>query len=77
MQECDQVGIEQVGVFICDGEGLLKIYSEREPDENEKENFTDSYGVVHPQPVLKSYNPNYNPRPIRPYSVFQVVGRVL
>ncbi len=77
VQECEQVGIGQVGVFIYDGEGYLKMYSEQEPDESVADDFTDSYGTVHPQPVLESYNQKYEPRPIRPGTVFQVVGRVL
>ena len=77
VQECEQVGISQVGVFIYDGEGYLKMYSEQEPEESVADDFTDSYGTVHPQPVLESYNQKYDPRPIRPGTVFQVVGRVL
>ena len=77
VQKCEQVGIGQVGVFIYDGEGYLKMYSEQEPDESVAEDFTDSYDTVHPQPVLESYNQKYEPRPIRPGTVFQVVGRVL
>ncbi len=77
VQECEQVGIGQVGVFIYDGEGYLKMYSEQEPDEAVADDFMDSYGTIHPQPVLESYNQKYEPRPIRPGTVFQVVGRVL
>ena len=77
VQECEQVGIGQVGVFIYDNEGYLKVYNEQEPDADVAEEFTDSYGTVHPQPVMESYNPKYDPRVVRPSAVFQVVGRVL
>ena len=77
VQECEQIGIGQVGVFVYDNEGFLKIYSEQEPDEEIAEEFTDSYGVVHPQPVLESYNPKYAPKVLQPSAVFQIVGRVL
>ena len=77
VQECEQVGTGQVGIFIYGGEGFLKIYAEREPDENDAEAFTDSYGNVHPQAVLESLNPKYEPRLIRPDTLFKVVGRVL
>jgi len=77
VQKCDRVGIGRVGVFIYDGEGYLKIYSEQDPEENIADAFTDSYGIVHPQPVLESYNPAYSPRPINPNLEFQVVGRAL
>lgn len=77
VQECSEIGVGQVGVFVYDNEGFLKIYSEQEPDEDVAEEFTDSYGVIHPQPVMESYNPKYEPRVIRPSAVFQIVGRVL
>ena len=77
VQECEQVGIGQVGVFIYDNEGYLKVYNEQEPDADVVEEFTDSYGTVHPQPVMESYNPKYDPRVVRPSAVFQIVGRVL
>lgn len=77
VQECEQVGIGQVGVFIYDNEGYLKVYNEQEPDADVAEEFTDSYGTVHPQPVMESYNPKYDPRVVQPSAVFQIVGRVL
>ena len=43
----------------------------------EKPQYTDSYGVVHPQPVLHSYNPAYVPRAVKFGAFFQIVGRVL
>ena len=77
VQECGQVAVGQVGVFIYDGEGFLKMYSEQEPDGEIAEEYTDSYGVVRAQPVLESYNRKYGPRVIMPDAVFRVVGRVL
>lgn len=77
VQECDQIGIGQVGVFIYDNEGYLKIYNEQEPDQDVIEEYTDSYGTVHPQPVMESYNQKYEPRVVQPSAVFQIVGRVL
>ncbi len=77
VQECDRIGIGQVGVFICGGEGYLKMYAEREPDESAVDEYRDSYGVVHPQPVLESYNRKYEPRVIGPDTEFRIVGRVL
>ena len=74
---CDRVEPGQVGVFVCDGEGFLKVYSERDPEESLLEEYTDSYGTVHRQPVLVSYNKKYDPRAIRPSEQFEVVGRVL
>lgn len=77
VEQCDELKPGEVGVFIYDGNGYLKAYGEQEPDEEYVEAFTDSYGVVHPQPILISYNQAYAPRPIAPYASFQIVGRVL
>lgn len=77
VQQCEAMMPGQVGIFICDGEGFLKVYSEQEPEENYLEDYTDSYGIVHMQPVLVSYNQDYPDRVIQPGLTFQVVGRVL
>ena len=65
----------EVGIFAYDGEGYIKVYGEREPEDAEA--FTDAWGVVHKQPVLISYNKKYPPRPVSPEASFQIVGRVL
>lgn len=77
VQQCDRVGVGEVGIFMCDGEGFIKAYGEQEPSEELTEAFTDSYGVTHQQPVLISYNKAYEPRVISPMTRFQTVGRVL
>ncbi|MCR5090981.1 MAG: XRE family transcriptional regulator [Oscillospiraceae bacterium] len=77
VQRCSSLQIGEVGIFVCDGEGFLKRYSEQEPSEDDAEAFTDSEGLVHPQPVLISYNPAYAPRVVAPSVPFQIVGRVL
>lgn len=77
VQECTSLTPGEVGVFIYDGEGYLKVYEEREPDAGVAEELTDSYGVVHPQAVLRSCNPAYAPKAVKPGVLFQVVGRVL
>lgn len=65
----------EVGIFVYDGDGFIKVYGEQEPEDAEA--FTDSWGVVHKQPVLISYNKKYPPRPVSPEASFQIVGRVL
>ena len=65
----------EVGIFAYDGEGYIKVYGERDPEDAEA--FTDAWGVVHKQPVLISYNKKYPPRPVSPEASFQIVGRVL
>ena len=77
VQQCDRVPLGQVGVFICDGDGYLKVYQEQEPAEDVREDFITSDGVLHPQPVMLSYNPDYAPRVVSACTEFHVVGRVL
>ncbi len=77
VEQCDSLGIGEVGIFTLDGDGFIKSYDEQEPDEDLKDEFTDSYGELHMQPVLVSYNQEYAPRPILPTSDFRLVGRVL
>ena len=47
VQQCDRVGIGEVGIFIYDGEGYIKAYDEQMPDEDVREDFTDSYVKVY------------------------------
>ena len=77
VEECEALAVGEVGIFVYDGDGYLKVYSEQEPDENQRDAFTDSYGCLHMQPVMLSYNQAYEPKAIMPDSRFQVVGRVL
>ena len=77
VQQCDRVSVGQVGIFIYDGQGYLKVYDEQEPEEADEEYFTDSYGSVHMQPVMISFNQKYEPKVISAHAGFQVVGRVL
>ena len=50
---------------------------EHTPDKSQAEFLTDSYGVVHNQPVLVSLNTKYSPILISPEQRFEVVGKVL
>ena len=77
VQQCDRVRVGEVGVFIYDGEGYLKVYDEQEPVDSNKDDFTDSYGRVYMQPVMISYNQKYENRVVSAQAGFQVVGRVL
>jgi len=53
------------------------MMTEHTPDKSQAEFFTDSYGVVHNQPVLVSLNTKYSPILISPEQRFEVVGKVL
>ena len=78
--KCDRLHPGEVGLFLLNGDGYIKVYEEREPTEPERERYMDSYGIVHPQIVLVSYNSEkYDPIRIMPeYDIrFSIVGRVL
>lgn len=78
VEKCDTLKEGEVGIFIYDDKAYIKVYSEQEPDEHFLDEHTDSYGIVHKQPVLLSYNSDkYDPIEINPYSTFNVFGRVL
>lgn len=77
VQRCESLEPGEVGIFLYDGDGYIKVYGEQEPDASEKEYFTDSYGHVRMQPVLISYNKNYPPKTVSPHTRFQIAGRVL
>ena len=65
MQRCEELRAGEVGIFLYDGNGYLKVYSERETDEGGR------------QPVLVSYNRKYEPIPVLPEREFHIAGRVL
>ena len=75
VQPCDALRLGEVGIFVYDGEGFMKIYGEKEPENAEA--FTDSDGTLRRQPVMISYNKKYEPRAVSPEAGFQIVGRVL
>lgn len=77
VQQCSRLAIGEVGIFIYDGDGYMKVYDEQEPDEDTQEDFMDCDGVVHMQPILLSYNQKYEPRVVSAHAGFQIVGRVL
>ena len=77
IQKCNTLRPGEVGLFIFDGCGYVKAYSERVPDGEELEAYTDSNGVLHKQAVLISYNKNYEPKVVKPDIEFKICGRVL
>ena len=77
VEECSRLNPGEVGLFVVDGEGFIKVYDEQEPEGDEAENFTDSEGVRHLQPVLVSCNGAYAPKVIGSGTDFRIVGRVL
>lgn len=77
IEKTDSLRPGEVGVFVCNGEGYLKVYDLCEPSEEDLEDYTDSYGMLHPQVILISYNEKYAPRTILPSDTFSTIGRVL
>lgn len=75
VQLCETLLPGEVGIMIYDGEGYIKVYSEQEPES--PDDFIDSQGVLHRQPVMISYNPKYDPLKISPDLEFAICGRVL
>ena len=77
VEECSRLNPGEVGLFVADGEGYIKVYGEQEPEGDEAENFTDSEGVRHLQPVLISCNEEYAPKVISSGTDFRIIGRIL
>ena len=77
VQQCSELSVGEVGIFIYDDEGYIKVYKEQIPPEDMAEQFMDSFGNVYPQPVLFSYNCKYDPIAISPEAGFTIIGRVL
>ena len=72
-----ELSIGDVGIFVYDGEGYIKVYNEQEPSDGVVDDFMDSFGVVHKQPVLMSYNCRYSPILVNPNTEFQIAGKVI
>ena len=77
IQPCEQLHPHEIGIFICDGEGYIKMYDEVLPDKGNLEEYTDSSGEIHMQPMLVSLNTRYAPKVIGSNCDFRIVGRVL
>lgn len=80
VQRCEVLSPGEVGVFFLDGNGYLKVYDELVPDDEHIDDYIDSYGVLHKQPVLISYNTKGGinpPRPVERGQTFWIMGRVL
>ena len=58
VKRCEELECGDIGIFVYDDCGYLKNNDEHTPDKSQAEFLTDSYGVVHNQPVLVSLNTN-------------------
>lgn len=77
VKQCSKLNPGEVGIFIYDGEGFIKVYNEQVPDQTYAEEYTDSYGSLYLQPVLVSLNDKYPDRVISSGKPFMTVGKVL
>ena len=76
VQRCTALSENEVGIFLYDGEGYIKAYTEQTPSEELADRFCHD-GQQHMQPVLHSYNARYKDREINPDLDFRIIGRVL
>ena len=67
VKRCEVLRPGDVGIFLYEGDGYIKVYTEQDSAEPE----------LGRQPVLISYNKRYDPIPVRPDSSFYIAGRVL
>ena len=71
VQRCSNLHPGEIGIFILDGEGYIKKYTEKTPED------TDPEQGACVQPVLISLNQAYAPIPVSFNQDFRIVGRVL
>lgn len=77
VKTCKSLHPGEVGIFMYDGNGYIKVYEEQEPEDSLRDSYRDMSGELHMQPILISYNEKYAPRPVIPELGFCIVGRVL
>ena len=75
VQQCTDLRPYEVGIFILNGSGYIKLLGHQKPEDPEA--FTDSEGIVHDQPVLISLNPRYAPIIVKESDSLTIAGRVL
>ena len=79
INKCNRLNPGEVGLFIVNGDGYIRVYDEQEPNDDELERFVDSCGILHPRVTLISYNKKYEPIIIEPsHNIsIRIIGRVL
>ena len=75
VKKCSSLKPGDIGVFVIDGEGYIKKYEERIPED--KESYTDSEGVLHKQIVLVPLNEDYDEIIAGENNALTIAGRVL
>ncbi|MBP5719176.1 MAG: LexA family transcriptional regulator [Abditibacteriota bacterium] len=75
VRPCQSLHPGEVGVFLYDGSGYLKVYGEK--DAPAGDGPTEDGVSPAKQPVLLSYNKKYEPILVLPEAVFRVAGKAL
>ena len=75
VKKCSSLKPGDIGVFVIDGEGYIKKYEERIPED--KESYTDSEGVLHKQIVLVPLNEDYDEIIAGENNALTIAGKVL
>lgn len=75
VRRCSELSNGEVGIFVLDGNGYIKMFGNKTPDNIEE--YTDSEGRLHMQPVLISYNSKYSPIEVTADMNLQIIGKVL
>ena len=76
IEQCSTLRPGEVGLFVYDGCGYIKVYTEEENESGD--DGDDCYGTLYFRPILVSLNDSkYAPIPVESGKPFAVVGRVL
>ena len=78
VRSCTSLRPGEIGLFILDGEGYIKMYDEKEPSgDYDGDDYLSMTGVMNKKPVLVSLNEDYDPIEVEPYMNLQIVGKIL
>ena len=77
IQVCPSLRDGEIGLFTLNDDGLIKLFREEQPDEDELDDYLSSEGVLYKKIVLISYNEKYKPIRVLPGTRLGIVGRVL
>ena len=77
VEQCSELAEGEIGIFVYEENAYIKMFHTSMPKSSEREEYTDSNGVVYPKITLMSLNPSFQHIYIRPYSEMRIVGRVL
>ncbi len=77
VQRTPELSPGEIGIFILNECGYMKMYTEAAPEKEELENYLDSDGTLRNKIELVSLNKKYAPITVGEFDDFRIVGRVL